>query len=834
MKRLMSLFLSLCILVTMLPITAFAVQGDTLSTTVGTTGEKTANPFTDVKESDWFFSAVQYALEKGFFAGTSKTTFGPTGNMTRSMFVSVLGRMAGVDTSKYKGKSTFSDVPANAYYAPYVEWAAKHGITSGVGNGRFAPDEPITRQQMAAFFIRYFEIFGVEYETDTNITTTPKDIDKVAEYARDAVMKLWKTGLLAGDGVNFDPMGYATRAQCAALCMRTDKIVETWYSEPGVPKEDTPATPQPGDDDTGSGGNPGGGSSGGSTTRYYEVEFKLGGGVSDPDVILPGTRTYAGGTAITALPTPFKQNTVFLGWYYDEDLTQPVESGDTVNGNMTLYARMADSATDLDEGGTPDYVSSVDVDPESFYIKLTSNANMGNIRVINISNGNEDITSSVTVSDGEVRYSWKAGQTYQLEVLDSNVRIFFNGEEQDPAIRYYNFTTKKDPVLNLELKSDIIFIPSSDVGGMPEDAPSGLYSATLKSGSGKLKAATGSGSFTYIGDESISVGDTVAIYSGEKPTEQTGAADESGDVAYLTVTDVSGNTYSYTVADAEDVLFVPDVLPVSTGADLITNDGDKLTVEAGTLDFSDDRYMELGLDSQTTVDVGDFIAFYTGEYDGSGHVAEYARITGVSWNGERTVCTINYEIVDVSVVLAAMDAYGTKSKDIEISDEDKERIEKEIEKQAWNSGFAEEAAQYLAALAMETDGFKALSRDMDLKSYSFTLEDGTALNESGMKLMDSSKVKIEGLEVNANITRNLKHFDGSSGIRVALNVSFTITVAPESENQIEISVQAIFEQEVLLDLNISGEAIWKWAWIIPYIYMITESIQTLTLEHIPE
>ncbi|NMA65573.1 MAG: InlB B-repeat-containing protein, partial [Clostridiaceae bacterium] len=310
--------------------------------------------------------------------------------------------------------------------------------------------------------------------------------------------------LLAGDGVKFDPLGYATRAQCAALCTRTDKIVKTWYQEPGVPKEETPVTP-PSDDNTSDGNSSGGGSSsgdtsggntggaseddnlgGGSKTTYYEVEFKLGGSEIDLDVTLPESKTYVSGTSITTLPTPFKKNTVFLGWYYDEELTQPVESGDTVTRNMTLYAKMSDSVADLDEGGTPNYVSSVDVDPESFYIKLSNNASKGSIKVINISNGNEDITSDVTVTSGEVRYSWKAGQTYQLEVTDGNVSIFFNGEEQDPAVRYYNFTTRKDPVLNLELNDNLIYIPSSDVGGMPKGAPSGLYSTTLENGKGML------------------------------------------------------------------------------------------------------------------------------------------------------------------------------------------------------------------------------------------------------------------------------------------------------------------------------------------------------------
>ena len=81
---------------------------------------------------------------------------------------------------------------------------------------------------MATFFMRYFEIFGVEYNTGEEIIGQPADLSQVADWARDAVSKFWKTGLLVGDGIHFDPTGNATRAQMAMLCMRVDKAVETW------------------------------------------------------------------------------------------------------------------------------------------------------------------------------------------------------------------------------------------------------------------------------------------------------------------------------------------------------------------------------------------------------------------------------------------------------------------------------------------------------------------------------------------------------------------------------------------------------------------------------
>ena len=208
--------------------------------------------------------------------------------MTRGMFVTVLGRMAGVNQEAYQGESAFSDVAAGQYYAPYVAWAAKYGITEGSGGGKFSPDKKINREQMATFFVRYFELFDVNYDTGANITTTPADIDSVAPYARDAVLKLWKTGLLNGNGKAFNPKGNASRGEAATLCMRTDKTVETWYKEPGVPSERVSVDPaeeqkpeepkKPISANDGAGGNSGGSSSGGTVTEtYYEVRFKVDG-----------------------------------------------------------------------------------------------------------------------------------------------------------------------------------------------------------------------------------------------------------------------------------------------------------------------------------------------------------------------------------------------------------------------------------------------------------------------------------------------------------------------------------------------------------------------------
>lgn len=134
--------------------------------------------------------------------------------------------------------------------------------------------------------------------------------------------KLWALGLLNGDGKSFDPKAKASRAQTAALCERTDRAVETWYSEPGVKSERVSVEPgsgqesgdkKPEEQKPSGGGSSGGGSTGGgsssggtTTTTYYEVSFKMGEGVALTGVALPETKTYVQGTLISELPTPAK------------------------------------------------------------------------------------------------------------------------------------------------------------------------------------------------------------------------------------------------------------------------------------------------------------------------------------------------------------------------------------------------------------------------------------------------------------------------------------------------------------------------------------------------
>ena len=840
-KRIVSLLLVFCMVITLVPANVLAdeVKGLAETTagqtqTAGTTAAKPENPFADVKSGSWYEAAVLYARANGFFDGTSATTFEPDGPMTRAMFVTVLGRMAGVEAADYAGATDFIDVAEGTWYAPFVKWAARYGITTGTGNGAFNPNGEITREEMAVFFVRYFETFDAMPKADTTVTTKPADLDEVSSWAQDAVGKLWALGLLNGDGVNFAPKEKATRAQTAALCQRTDKAVETWYSEPGVKSERVSVEPgsgqesgdkKPEEQKPSGGGSSGGGSTGGGTTvtTYYTVSFEVEGAPMSPATVAAGTR-------ISSLSTPTVEGKVFLGWYYDSALTRAAGTNDTVNQDMTLYAKLGEvMAVNANEAETPNYVTvtvpAANVSGYTFGIRGYAVGCIDSF--INVTANNEAV--SYNVPNGTVSFAPQQGQTYRVELkADSDARFVVDGAEQAPSVRVLNIVTEKVEVDNLTLSGGVKYIPKKDVTGMSTSLD-GLFRTSLNQDeNGNTQPVTPvaqTGSFTYAAG-GLAVGDTVAIYEGVSPADRSIRTDNDGAVAYVQITAASGTTYTYKTADSADVLFTPDVLPFPTdqGWDTDGNaDNDAATVRVENMTYTDDQYTEMGLDSQTTIDVGDFLAFYTGSLGGESQSRGYARITHVetvTQDGEEYY-VLTYEDAEEADVFAAMDLYSTRDEEIELTAAQRAEIEDDMVRQARESGFAEQAAQYLTELALETDGFQELS-DMGLSSYSITDADGALVQSCDLTLYSAvSRPLLDKDHINISATVNvgsLKHFADRYGIRAELSIEFSTTVEGKNGNSIEINMTAVFEQEVLLTVNTSGGAIWKWKWIFPYIY----------------
>ena len=174
------------------------------------------NPFTDVKENDWFYGSVKYAYENDLMKGISNTEFAPDSEVTRAMFVTVIYRM---ENEPQTGKCAFTDVESGSYYESAVTWANENGIVSGISEDCFAPNEPITREQMAAIIYRYAAFKGYDITTSSNTSYT--DNDDISDYAKDAVIWSAEKSVMTGntDG-SFAPKANTTRAQVASVFMR--------------------------------------------------------------------------------------------------------------------------------------------------------------------------------------------------------------------------------------------------------------------------------------------------------------------------------------------------------------------------------------------------------------------------------------------------------------------------------------------------------------------------------------------------------------------------------------------------------------------------------------
>ena len=176
------------------------------------------NPFTDISEKDWFYGDVMFVYENGLMLGTSKTLFSPHETAMRGMMATILWRMEGSPVPK--GKNSFTDVEAGKWYADAITWTAENGIFAGYGKDKFGPDDPITREQLAAIFYRYADYKGYDLTVKGDLDKF-KDADKITDYAKTAMQWAVGSGLVKGKSGNLlDPQGTATRAEIAAMLHR--------------------------------------------------------------------------------------------------------------------------------------------------------------------------------------------------------------------------------------------------------------------------------------------------------------------------------------------------------------------------------------------------------------------------------------------------------------------------------------------------------------------------------------------------------------------------------------------------------------------------------------
>ena len=184
----------------------------------GNTGSNIKLPFGDVTVSDWFYDDVRYVYANGIMDGTSSDRFAPNAPLTRAMIVTILYRMAG--SPSVSGSSDFTDVATGKWFAKAVAWAAANGIVNGYGSGLFGPNDPVTREQLAAILYRYAVYGGMTAVTLEENLGGFADTAQLSAYAIQAMNWAVGQGLINGSGSNLVPKAQATRAQVAAIIHR--------------------------------------------------------------------------------------------------------------------------------------------------------------------------------------------------------------------------------------------------------------------------------------------------------------------------------------------------------------------------------------------------------------------------------------------------------------------------------------------------------------------------------------------------------------------------------------------------------------------------------------
>lgn len=182
------------------------------------------SPFTDVPQGHWAAESIDYAVNKGYFSGTSSTTFSPDLSMTRGMLWTVLSRM---------DDESITSAPGQIWYQAGREWAMASGISDGTN-----PDADITREQLATMLYRYAKYTGAAADMDVSVLNKFVDHDAIASYAVDGMAWAVTHGIVTGtSGNTISPAGLATRSQAAAMLMRFDRMGEDKPTEPENPIE---------------------------------------------------------------------------------------------------------------------------------------------------------------------------------------------------------------------------------------------------------------------------------------------------------------------------------------------------------------------------------------------------------------------------------------------------------------------------------------------------------------------------------------------------------------------------------------------------------------------
>ena len=185
-----------------------------------------AGIFTDLDLSEWYHDGIHFCVEESLMNGTSATTFEPATITSRAMIVTILYRLAG--SPAVDADNPFADIEEGMWYTDAVIWAAENGIVSGYGNGKFGPNDAITREQTAKILYSYAAFAGKDVSVDADdVFAGFGDADAISVWAKDAMLWAVDSGLINGKTGNLlDPKGEASRAEAATMIYRFCELMK--------------------------------------------------------------------------------------------------------------------------------------------------------------------------------------------------------------------------------------------------------------------------------------------------------------------------------------------------------------------------------------------------------------------------------------------------------------------------------------------------------------------------------------------------------------------------------------------------------------------------------
>lgn len=508
------------------------------------------------------------------------------------------------------------------------------------------------------------------------------------------------------------------------------------------------------------------------------------------------------------LPTPAKDNYVFVNWemengavYYplteviSSDITlkavyEPVDSKEELNlTSFSLDNQSADVSFEI-------VGEFSDVEDVKANIKVFPKDGSEPVAVEVKANGDSSFT--VYAPDG-----FKAGASYELTLGEG-----LTFAEKDAMFRTVYFIIKKDEADNLKYNADMIFIKDTEemkytIGSQTVD----VLEAALLSNDESQEAITGSFTMTT---QDLEKDDIVCIYETTDPRDRdyTESSYEGDAMAFIRITGVDGDTFSFESLDEEDsqeVLAMPDSFPFKV---------ENLPTEDGTVDINSYDAYALSMMGQTTTPefkVDDFLTFYTVDFSDltDETPAVYGQITKVEGH------TISYKIVDKQYIDDFMGLFVSQTVDNEtlLENIDQEAFLNQVEQQAQNSGFAEEAANQMTLNALQTDEVQ-----QKLLDAGFTEEEIQQLSVSPAAA-GGGRVQF-GLDEQPRVKANFlvgEHFKNGVGLQLDVSVVLSISkkMATGKTTSLKIQLTAGFEQEVALDFDIDVDDRWKWYFIIP-------------------